>query len=117
VITHSVGTPIYISLSAEVSDSQYNIAVSIPDDYYLHSNFPNPFNPSTTFRFGVPRTSHVTIKVYDILGRQVETLVNATMPAGHHQIVWNCRNCSSGVYLVVMTGDGFNIVRKATLIR
>ena len=117
MITHCVGSPIYIPLSAVVSAAENYISALIPTDYYLHPNFPNPFNPSTTFRFGVPQTSHVTITVYDVLGRQVDTLTDGMIQAGHRQVVWNCRNCTSGVYLVVMSGDGFKIVQKATLIR
>jgi len=102
----------HISTSA-ISDED----MSLPREFALCQNYPNPFNPTTTFKFGVPRTSHVNIRVYNILGRQVATLADGMIQAGHHQVTWNCGDCSSGVYLVVMSGDGFNIVRKATLIR
>ncbi|MFH1009787.1 MAG: T9SS type A sorting domain-containing protein [bacterium] len=117
VITHHVGTPIRVPLSAEVAGDEDNASVPVPSDYYLHHNYPNPFNPATTFEFGVPKTSHVNIRVHDILGRQVDILVDGMVQAGHHQVIWNCRRCTSGVYLVVMSGDGFNIVRKAMLLR
>jgi hypothetical protein len=117
VIAHHVGTPIRVPLSAEVAGDKDNASIPVPSDYYLHQNYPNPFNPGAAFDFGVPRTSHVIIRAYDILGRQVDTLADDMIPAGHHQVIWNCSNCTSGVYLVVMSGDGFNIVRKAMLLR
>ena len=90
---------------------------TIPSNHYFSQNYPNPFNPTTMFEFGVPRTSHIIVRAFDILGRQVDVLADGMIQAGHHQVIWNCGDCSSGVYLVVMSGDGFNIVRKATLIR
>lgn len=90
----------------------------IPSDFYLEQNYPNPFNPATTFEFGVPKASHVTLRIYDILGRQVDIIVDGMIQAGHHQVIWNCRDCTSGVYFVVMSRDGFDIVRrKAILIK
>jgi hypothetical protein len=117
VIAHDVGAPIRIPLSAEVTGGRSDLSGSLPSDFYLSQNFPNPFNPGATFRFGVPRASHVTLRAYDILGRQVETLVDDIIPPGHHEVTWNCGHCTSGIYLIVMSGDGFYLVRKATLIR
>jgi hypothetical protein len=117
VISQHVGKPIRIPLSAEVTGGKNALSTTIPSDYYLHQNYPNPFNPGATFNFGVPRTSHVIIRAYDILGRQVDTLADGMIQAGHHQVIWNCSNCTSGVYLIMMSGDGFNIVRKAMLLR
>jgi len=117
VISHPSGEPIQIAFSAEVPNIEDDISTQIPEHYYLHHNYPNPFNPTTTFNFGVPKTSHVSIRIYDVLGRQVDTLVDGLIQPGHQQVIWNCNDCSSGVYLVVMSGEGFNIIRKATLIR
>jgi hypothetical protein len=91
--------------------------ISPVTEHYLEPNYPNPFNPATTFVFGVPRTSAVTITAYDVLGRHVTTLLSGRVQAGRHQVVWNCQGCASGVYLVAMSGDGFRVVRKATLLR
>jgi hypothetical protein len=90
---------------------------NLPSEFYLVQNYPNPFNPTTSFGFGVPKSSRVVIRVYDILGRELAVIADANYSAGRYTVIWDCRNCASGIYLVVMQGTGFNIVRKATLLR
>jgi hypothetical protein len=70
----------------------------LPTVYSLSQNFPNPFNPSTTIRFGVPKTSSVKIEVFDVLGRKVAELFNGMMEPGYRQITWNA-SLASGMYL------------------
>ncbi len=105
------------SLTVEGSGADDRNGFSVPKTFCLSQNYPNPFNPTTTIEFGIPKASRVCIRIYDILGRQVDVLVDAMIQAGHHHVIWDCPDCTSGIYLVVMSGDGFNIVRKATLIR
>ena len=82
-------------------------AVEIPDDYVLEGNFPNPFNPVTTIRFGLPEPSHVTLVVFDVQGREVDTLVDGSIPAGYHMLAWDATHLSSGVYIYrIKTADG-----------
>jgi len=69
-----------------------------PTEFCLEQNYPNPFNPSTTFRYSIPNASEVTIKVYDILGKEIETLVNEEKPAGTYEVTWYAANLPSGVY-------------------
>jgi len=83
----------------------------------LLSNYPNPFNPTTTLSFSLPRTSQVTIRAYDILGREVELIVNTVYPAGAHTVAWTPWKRASGTYLISLTGDGFHMVRKTILLR
>ncbi len=78
-----------------------------PGSFALLPNFPNPFNPTTTIRYQVPEEAKVTLVVYDILGKKVKTVVEAFIPAGHHQMQWDGRNDSgeavgSGIYLLKM---------------
>jgi hypothetical protein len=73
-----------------------------PSDFRLSPNFPNPFNPSTTIIFYVPRDERVTLKVFDVAGREVETLVEGAVPAGEHRLDWNATGLASGVYLCRM---------------
>lgn len=89
----------------------------IPTDYCLDQNYPNPFNPSTTLEFGLPKASDITISVFDILGRQVGELINTNMPAGRHSVTWNCSDCATGIYLIVMETPDSRIIRKAMLMR
>jgi len=70
---------------------------ALPSKYVLEQNYPNPFNPSTTIQFSHPLRSRVVLKVFDILGRLVADLVDAELPAGWNQVVWNA-NVSSGLY-------------------
>lgn len=88
-----------------------------PVRFQLDQNFPNPLNPVTTFRFGVPRESRVTIKLYDVAGREVRTLVDGTYGPGFHAVLLNARGLASGVYFCRMTSDTFAETRKLTLLK
>ena len=63
--------------------------VAIPDEYALHQNYPNPFNPSTRINYEIPKTSKVSLKIYDVLGREVSTLIDGVKIAGIYQIIFN----------------------------
>jgi serine protease len=84
---------------------------SLPDEFSLEQNYPNPFNPSTTIDFSLPSAGEVTLEVYNILGAKVATLVNGSLSAGRHSVVWNSTTdggapVSSGVYFYrLVTGD------------
>ena len=69
-----------------------------PATFALDQNFPNPFNPTTTIQYQLPTDSRVTLKVYDLLGREVTTLLNEDRPAGYHDARWDASNTASGVY-------------------
>ncbi|MGH2567345.1 MAG: DUF1501 domain-containing protein, partial [Bacteroidota bacterium] len=71
----------------------------IPTAYRLYTNYPNPFNPSTTIAYDLPNDVNVTLKVYDIMGREVQTLVNDYQPAGRHQVQFSPNGLSSGAYI------------------
>ncbi len=82
--------------------------VAQPPDFQLCSNFPNPFNPSTMIVFFLPRNDHVTVKVYEVTGRMLETLVEGEVPAGEHRLQWSAHGLASGVYLCRMETAGFS---------
>ncbi|NNE08576.1 MAG: T9SS type A sorting domain-containing protein [Gemmatimonadetes bacterium] len=95
---------------------------SVPRSFELHPNRPNPFNPTTSISFDVPKASHVRLGVYNTGGRLIKTLVNETMQAGSRQILWDGKNesghsVSSGLYFYKIEADGFTETRKMTLIR
>ena len=71
---------------------------NIPSEFVLYQNYPNPFNPSTTISFSIPRYSHVTIKVFDLLGREIQDLANDYFSPGTYKVEFNERNLSSGIY-------------------
>lgn len=89
----------------------------IPENYVLHNNYPNPFNPSTVISYGIPAASRVEIKIFDILGREVNTLVDKQQEAGEYKITFNAGNLSSGVYLCRIRAGNFVKTQKLLLIR
>lgn len=92
------------------------MAETIPTEASLHQNFPNPFNPSTTIRYAIPQTGFVTIRVYDILGREVAAFVNEEKPVGSYEIEFNASTLSSGVYFYTLQAGEFVETRKMMLI-
>jgi uncharacterized protein (DUF362 family) len=81
---------------------------SQPSEFQLCSNFPNPFNPSTLIVFYMPRNEYVTLKIYDITGRAIETLVEGEVPPGEHRLQWSAEGLASGVYMCRMVTNGFS---------
>jgi hypothetical protein len=80
-------------------------------------NFPNPFNPVTTIRFGLPATALVRVAVYDMLGREIKVLVDGAMPAGFHEVTFDAGSLASGLYLYRLeTPEGVQ-VRPMTLLK
>ena len=89
----------------------------VPEDYTLHQNYPNPFNPQTTLRFDVPEASHVSLVVYDVLGRQVRVLVDGTREAGTHEVVFEAGNLPSGTYLMRLVTPQGSFVQTMQLVK
>ena len=95
----------------------------MPTEYALEGNYPNPFNPSTTIRYQLPAAGRVSIKVFDLTGKQVKTLVNEAMPAGYYRAVWDGRDArgaavATGVYFYRITVDNaFVQTRKMVLMK
>lgn len=90
---------------------------AIPAEFALEQNFPNPFNPSTTVRFSLKKPEQVMIKVYDILGSEVATLVDSKIEAGTHSVEWNARSMASGIYFIRITAGAYSASRKMTLLK
>jgi exopolysaccharide biosynthesis protein len=88
-----------------------------PDNYSLTQNYPNPFNPTTTINYSIPKTSLVTIRVYDILGREVETLVNEEKMAGSYRVMFNAASLASGIYFYRMQAGSFVSAKKLILLK
>lgn len=94
-----------------------NPSADIPGDFRLNQNYPNPFNPVTKIEFSVPRSSHVRISVFDVMGREVMTLVNERMAPGKYEANWDASAFSSGVYFYRMSAEGFVETRKMMVVK
>lgn len=90
---------------------------ALPKKYLLSQNYPNPFNPTTKIRYSISQQSFVTLKVYDILGNEVSTLVNEEKPVGTYELTWNAKNLSSGVYFYCLHAGNFVETRKMIFLR
>jgi aminopeptidase N len=86
-------------------------------DFFLSQNYPNPFNPSTNIKFALPRTSHVKIHVYNLLGETIDVLVDRQMEAGNHQVQFNSSDISSGLYFYRLDAGDYSAVKKMIVIK
>jgi hypothetical protein len=89
----------------------------ISNDFELLQNFPNPFNPTTTISFSLPSRSFVSLKVFDLLGKEVATIISEEMPVGKYSKQWNAANVSSGVYFYRLQAGTFTEIKKLVLLR
>jgi hypothetical protein len=80
-----------------------NISTQVPDKFFLYQNYPNPFNPNTTIKFQITRSGPVVLKVYDILGKEIETLLNEQKAGGIYSVSWDASKYSSGIYFYRIT--------------
>ena len=90
---------------------------NLPKDYALLQNYPNPFNPSTVIKYDLPKVSFVTLKIYDVLGREVRTLVNEDKPAGRYEVNFNADNLASGIYLYRIQAGNYVETKKLMVIK
>ncbi len=88
-----------------------------PSVFRLDQNYPNPFNPVTTIRFGLPEPAHVNLRIYDVLGRAVLTIINENKKAGIHEVPVNASGLSSGVYFYRLIAAGNVKTRKMVLLK
>lgn len=105
------------SFTATLSDVSEEVATGAPVSFELRQNYPNPFNPVTAITFSIPEAGSVTLKVYNLLGGEVATLVNGRLGAGLHAIQWDASNVASGRYLYKLNAGGFTQTRAMVLLR
>ena len=90
---------------------------NLPESLVLQQNFPNPFNPSTAIKYSLPKAQMVTLKVYNVLGEQVTTLVNAHQTPGYYSVVLDGNRLASGIYFYILRTDNFSSVHKMMLLK
>lgn len=88
-----------------------------PREYSLAQNYPNPFNPATVIRYSLPAASHVTLKVYNLLGEEVSTVVDRMQEAGYESVTWDANNLPSGIYVYRLSSGGFAGARRMMLLK
>ena len=98
--------------------TETEVEIGLPGNYELAQNYPNPFNPSTKIQFALPVGGNVTLKVFNLLGQEVQTLINnQVIPAGRHQVIFDAANLPSGIYFYRMQTENFAQVKKMILLK
>ena len=115
--TNLLTYPTQYTLENPVITGEGVITVIVPKVYQLYQNYPNPFNPATTIKYDVPKAAIVKIRIYDITGREISTLVNQKMEAGSYEINWNANRYSSGIYFYKFETDEFTAVKRMVLLK
>jgi len=90
---------------------------AMPTEYRLGQNYPNPFNPTTTIEYQIPEAKFVTLKIYDIQGHLVKTLVSQNLDAGYYKAYWNASGFASGVYFYRLTSEAFTETKRLLLLK
>jgi len=101
----------------EIETSAGERLAELPEGYNLGQNYPNPFNPTTQISFEIGQAGLTSLKVYDLLGREVATLVNSDLPAGSHTIDFDAANLASGTYMYRLEANGYVLTRKMMLVK
>ncbi|MCB0726910.1 MAG: T9SS type A sorting domain-containing protein, partial [Ignavibacteriae bacterium] len=94
-----------------------NTTFGIPTEFSLNQNYPNPFNPTTNLEFGIPELGFVSLKIYDMLGKEVKTLINETKPAGRYRISFDGSDLASGVYYYKIQAGDFVETKRMLLLK
>ena len=110
------GFSVYRRLYSEIIGVK-NISTEIPSKYSLSQNYPNPFNPVTNLEFGILKLGFVTLKVYDLLGEEVSTLVNEKLIPGKYQVEFDAGSLTSGIYFYRLTSGDFTDTRRMMMIK
>jgi hypothetical protein len=110
-----IARQVILSVSAESLASVKNNVQ--PEQYQLYQNYPNPFNPGTIINYQIPISGIVTLKVYDVLGREIKTLVNGFKSRGNYSVNFNAGSLSSGVYFYQLKSGGYSSIKKMVLLK
>ncbi len=105
------------ALAAVASNDLSMLNLQVPTTYSLSQNYPNPFNPTTVIDYAIPKDSHVTLRIYDVLGQEVETLVNEEQNVGRYQVQFNGSRLASGVYFYRLVAGNHIITKKMLMLK
>jgi hypothetical protein len=115
--TYRGGLAVYNEVGVVSIDENNTARKTIPKNYRLRQNYPNPFNPSTTIEFSLPKSENVELKVYNILGKEVSTLVSKKLNQGNHTYQFDSNNLASGIYYYQLVAGQYREVKKMILLR
>jgi len=119
-IVGSMGISSVLSLAMWQDSFQVGVQdfeASVPQRYSLEQNYPNPFNPSTAISFQLPAISNVSLKIYNVLGQEIATLVNKELKAGRYSVAWDASNVPSGMYFYRLHAGNFSATKKLLLMK
>jgi hypothetical protein len=100
-----------------VVNAVQQIGNTIPNEFSLGQNYPNPFNPLTTIEFDLPQSGYVTLKVYNLLGKEVASLVSGELTAGIYRVNWNANDAASGIYYYRLQSGKFVGAKRLVLLK
>ncbi len=115
--SESNGVGFWYLASRELNVAVEQSSLTVPGEFQLQQNYPNPFNPTTTIEFALPKQSNVTLKLFDILGREVATLVDDELESGVHKINFDAQDLASGIYFYRIHAEGFLKTKKLMLLK
>jgi hypothetical protein len=113
--SQSHGTP--GKINSGLSDINFKKKDNLPREFALLQNYPNPFNPTTTIGYQLPVTGYLTIKAYDLLGREVATVFEGVKAAGNYSVSFDASGLASGIYLYILKANDFTQSKKMLLLR
>ena len=119
------GNPEDINFTYEIRESGGGIskgsgtweAPKLPETFSLKQNYPNPFNPETTIEYALPRPAKVSLKIFNINGQEIASLVDEMKPAGIHRLLWNAESVSSGIYFYSLKTEGYSDIKKCIIMK
>jgi len=118
-VVGETGTVLKMTLAeffTDIEDDPF-LQSPIPQEIALSQNYPNPFNPTTTIEFSIPKAEHVTLKIYNLLGQQVLTLVSDKLTPGEYKYTWDASHLASGVYVYKLEAGNFSNTKKLILLK
>lgn len=114
-LAYAVGITVYKYTAEPIGIQQ--VSTELPFNYELKQNYPNPFNPSTKISFSLPVSSYTTLKIFDVLGKEIKTLVEQNLGPGNYSITWNADENPGGIYFYKIISDNYSESRKMVLIK
>ena len=103
--------------NASHTENEESKNITLVNSFSLNQNYPNPFNPVTTIKYSIPRISRIVIKIYDVLGNEITTLIDEEKPVGTYELNWNADNLTSGVYFYQLKAGDFVETKKMVLMK